>query len=993
MERKLATVLFVDLVDSTSFVTSADPEVVRRRVSTYFEHASDCIARFGGTVEKFAGDAVMAVFGVPQAHEDDAVRAVKAAFSILDGVHDLGLEARAAVEAGEVVYDSTESTFVTGEAVNVAARLQQAAAPGAIGIGPGARRLTLAEVEVEDVGPVEVRGRGEVWTWQAIRVVEARRKPQARFVGREVELELLRTFYERAVRDRRAHLVTVFGDPGVGKSRLVAEFAAQVERATILTGRALPYGEGVSYWPVASMIKASAGITDDDPAAEAFEKLRVSCESDAVADLLAVALGVLGFAEADEGAGEEIAWAALKWAQQLAEAQPLVLVFEDVQWADERLLDLIEHLARSLTLAPVLIVCVTRAELLDVRPGWGGGNSRAAAIELDPLSPQESRELADELLMPEDATAKIRERILMQAEGNPLFLEETARMLLEGDGAEDGAGGIPGTIQTLIAARIDLLADEARRVLRTASVVGRVFWQGALQRLEPELDVDELLGLLLERELVVREERSAISGDRAFRFHHVLIRDVAYAGVTKAERATLHQRFAEWVRERAPEDAAAIRAFHLDRAATLLAELDGAVDSTLAADAAEALQEAGERALRGNAFATARRLLRRAADLEPTPRREFLGAKAALQLGDLGAVAVEMERVRESALSLGDRFLEGNALNALAFVALARDGDAAESERRAQAALDALPPDDVEGKIDALFRLTSAAWWPGDVRRAEGYARQALDLAATHDLRDLHSRSLRILQWLLEVRLELDEAAELVAMYGPPPDDVLERARVRHAEASLYRLQGRLDEAVAAFEESRALFLDAGLMVDAAWSAILLGWISLVRGDLDAAERAFRDGVRVFTANEDFGHLCEAERALAEVLLERDRVGEAERFALAAREHVSNHDLTSSTATLRTLGLVRAAQGRDDDAEQLFREAVTTVEGTECRLLEVAALVSFARYLRSRGRDCDAEELEARLPERVAGWLNDADRPSPPAGNLVVGEAGTRLVS
>ena len=215
----------------------------------------------------------------------------------------------------------------------------------------------------------------------------------------------------------------------------------------------------------------------------------------------------------------------------------------------------------------------------------------------------------------------------------------------------------------------------------------------------------------------------------------------------------------------------------------------------------------------------------------------------------------------------------------------------------------------------------------------------------------------------------------------------------RHGEASLYRLQGRLDEAVAAFEEARALFLDAGLMVDAAWSAILLGWISFVRGDLDAAERAFRDGVRVFTANEDFGHLCEAERALAEVLLERDRVGEAERFALAAREHVSNHDLTSSTATLRTLGLVRAAQGRDDEAEQLFREAVTTVEGTECRLLEVAALVAFARYLRARGRDCDAEELEARLPERVPGWLNDADRAFPPAGNLVVGEAGTRLMS
>src|SRR5581483_10698985 len=331
-----------------------------------------------------------------------------------------------------------------GEAVNVAARLQQASAPGTIALGPGARRLTLAEVEVEDVGPVEVRGRGEVWTWQATGVVERRRKPQAGFVGRAVELELLRMLYERAVRDRRAHLVTVFGEAGVGKSRLASEFAAEIERATILTGRALPYGEGVSYWPVASMIKASAGITDDDPAVEAFEKLRVSCESDAVADLLAVALGVLGFAEADEGAGEEIAWAALKWAQQLA---------------------------RSLMGAPVLIVCVTRAELLDVRPGWGGGNARAAAIELEPLSRDESRELVDELLSLEDASMQVRERILMQAEGNPLFLEETARMLLEGDGAE-AAGGIPGTIQTLIAARIDLLEDDARRVLRIASVVG-----------------------------------------------------------------------------------------------------------------------------------------------------------------------------------------------------------------------------------------------------------------------------------------------------------------------------------------------------------------------------------------------------------------------------------------------------------------------------------------------------------------------------------------
>src|SRR5581483_10054734 len=292
------------------------------------------------------------------------------------------------------------------------------------------------------------------------------------------------------------------------KSRLVGEFAAGVERATILTGRALAYGEGIGYWPVVSMIKASAGITDDDPAAEAFEKLRVSCESDAVADLLAVALGVLGAAEAGDGAGEEIAWAALRWSAQLAEAQPLVLVFEDVQWADERLLDLIEHLARSLRDSQVLIVCVARAELLDVRPGWAGGNPRAAAIELGPLSPEESAALADELLAPDEAPPAMRARVLELAEGNPLFLEETARMLLEGDGA---GGGIPDTLQTLIAARIDLLAGNAKRTLQAASVVGRVFWRGALEALLEGADVPKALEELRDRELIVPEERSAIS--------------------------------------------------------------------------------------------------------------------------------------------------------------------------------------------------------------------------------------------------------------------------------------------------------------------------------------------------------------------------------------------------------------------------------------------------------------------------------------------------
>jgi class 3 adenylate cyclase len=282
VERKLAVVLFVDLVDSTELVATVDPEVVRRRVSRYFERVSHRIAEHGGTVEKFVGDAVMAAFGVPQAHEDDAERALRAAFAVMDSVHELELEARIGLEAGEVVVEDGDSTFATGEAVNVAARLQQAASPGEIRLGPGARRLAAGAVEVEDAGPIEIKGRSEpVWTWRAVRMLEGRgRMVEAPFVGREAELELLENTFARAVRNRRAQLVTVFGEAGQGKTRLVSEFVAGVERATVLSGRTLPYGEGVTYWPLASMVKASAGITDDDPANNAFEKLRMSCESE-----------------------------------------------------------------------------------------------------------------------------------------------------------------------------------------------------------------------------------------------------------------------------------------------------------------------------------------------------------------------------------------------------------------------------------------------------------------------------------------------------------------------------------------------------------------------------------------------------------------------------------------------------------------------------------------------------------------------------------------
>src|SRR5436305_1665385 len=526
MERKLATVLFADLVGSTELVSDQDPEITRRSVTAFFDAVAGCIETHGGTVEKFAGDAVMAAFGIPQAHEDDAERAVRAALGIIQNVHELGVEARVGIEAGEVVVDEADSTFATGPAVNVAARLQQAAGPGEILIGDAAHRLTEGRVEAEDVGPLELRGfRRPLAAYRAVAAVDGR--PQsasvsAPFVGREPELELLENTLARTIRDRRPHVFTIYGEPGVGKSRLLREFLAGVEGTTILAGRALPYGEGVTYCPRAEALLA-------------------------------------------------------------------------------------EH----------------------------------------------------------DIAESVRAKLLEKTEGNPLFVEETVRMLLE----EGAAGGdrIPDTVQALIGARIDRLPAGEKIILQRGSVIGRTFWGGAIDYLSSEYDADELedmLDDLLLRDFVTREERSTISGESAYRFKHVMIRQVAYGGLSKSSRAEYHTRFAEWLHEKADKELVEIRAYHLDQACTLYAELDGRPPQELAQTAARALQTAGKRALARESNLSARKLLLRALELEPTLERRYLAARAAWQLGDLPVLRHEMAAVVEEAAASGARDLEPRARTA-----------------------------------------------------------------------------------------------------------------------------------------------------------------------------------------------------------------------------------------------------------------------------------------------------------------------------------------
>jgi class 3 adenylate cyclase/tetratricopeptide (TPR) repeat protein len=932
VERKLATVVFVDLVDSTGLVAGADPEVVRQRVSGYFELVSGLISGHGGTVEKFAGDAVMAAFGVPLAHEDDVERALRAALEIIPAVAALGLSVRIGVESGEVVVDEAESTFATGEAVNLAARLQQAAAPGEVLLGGGARRLAAGAVEAESLGPLEIRGRPEpLWTWRLVRVRDpAGLPPGVFFIGREVELELLENSFRRAVQSRVAHLVTIFGDPGVGKSRLAREFVDSLERVTVLSGRALPYGEGVTYWPLASMIKASAGITDDDPANEAFEKLRRCCESEAVADLLAVALGVLGAADSERNA-QELTWAAFRWAEQLADAQPLVLVFEDVHWAEEPLLDLIEQLTRSLRTVPVLIVTIARPELLDTRPSWGGGIRRASAIELAPLDPEESEELADAVLAGVEIAPAQRTLVLERAEGNPLFLEEIARMLRE----DEEIDLLPDTVQAMIAARIDRLSADEKRILQSAALVGRVFWRGALETLATGLAVDSLLDRLLDREFIVPEERSTISGDRAFRFRHVLIRDVAYSGMSKALRAEQHQEFAQWVDEQAHDELVGIRAYHLDQAALLRAELDGSVPEALAQSAAAALEESGRRALRRGAFVSARRTLLRAGELAPNPRRRYLAAHAAWRLSDVPTVRAEAEDALAEARAAGLADIEGRALILLADLSLQAESDVARAHDLADEALAILPPDELTGLYDAHALIARIFWWRGDAAGVTRHAEAMLDLAHEAGWPELESLALTQLASVASAQgdtartVELLDRAQALAAASDSREALGQALAVRGDSCG----SGDSADPEKHLREALEIFQETGAAGRYGWTLSRLGAIYAERGDVVQAEKTFREAVDVLRRTHEQGYLVEAERGLAEALVKQDKIDEAERLVAAAQRQVGPEDVWTRASILHATGLVRAAQGRTDEASAAFSAALTIIEPTMYTIL------------------------------------------------------------
>jgi class 3 adenylate cyclase/tetratricopeptide (TPR) repeat protein len=965
VERKLASVLFVDLVGSTALVAGSDPEVVRRRVTQFFELVSGIIEAYGGTVERFAGDAVMAAFGVPRAHEDDAERALRAAMEIREGVAELGLECRIGVEAGEIVSDDTDTTFATGQAVNAAARLQQLAETNEILVGPGAHRLASSVAELEPSGLRRLKGFSQpVPVWRAVAVSDlGRRIALSRvtpLVGREVELALLGNTFERTVRDCRAHLVTIYGEPGVGKSRLARDFVAGLEDATVFVGRSLPYGEGITYWPLAEMVKASAGIVDDDPSDRAREKLRALCPEEAVADLLALACGLVEGRGIDAGA-QEIAWAAREWAEGLAAGgRPLVLGFEDAHWAEEPLLDLIEHLASRVRDARVLILCLARPELLDVHPGWGGGRVRGATMELGALTDEDADQLVAALLVDAALPPELRREVLEKTEGNPLYVEETVRMLTEGRKEQVS---IPDSVQAMIAARVDGLPREARNVLRRASVIGRIFWRGAVTDVSGDIDdLDGVFETLLLQDFILREPRSSISGEEAFRFKHILTREIAYAGLTKSMRAELHAAFAGWLRERGVEELVEIRAHHLDRAATLLAELEGTTPPELAQETAAALEAAGARALAREANRAARHLLLRAVELEPTLERRYQAARAAWRLDDIPAVVAEMERVRADAHEAANKAIEGRALLALGQVIAFRDSDATRSRELVEQGLASLEPDDVIGRLDGLRQLSTLAKWVGDRKGSRRFAHQALEAAETTGRHDLVAWAANGLAASYLAEHDIDRAEELAnkaRRLAEKSGAIVARAQALHILGHVAELRGDAEDAVELYERAIALFAEAGAALDHARNLNFLGELVMTMGNPERGERLTREAIAMLKPLGDRGYLCESQRILAEALVRQGKIDEGERYALEAIETVGPQDVMSLATTRMALGVVRAAQGRDEEAEELLREAVQRAVDVAPSFVQLLAVDRLAEFLRTRGRDDEAAGLEA----------------------------------
>ncbi len=955
--RKVVTVVFCDVSGSTALGERLDPESLRRVMAGYFGAMRLVVEHHGGTVEKFIGDAVMAVFGVPVLHEDDALRAVRAVWEMREALvalneeleRDYGtrLAVRIGVNTGEVV-TGTEERLATGDVVNVAARLEQAAPPGEIFIGPETVALVRDAVEVEPLAPLELKGKSE--PLHGFRLVGVRggvpgfnRRVDGRMVGRGRELRRLTDSFEQAIADRSCQLFTVLGAAGVGKSRLAAELTAATD-ATVVHGRCLDYGDGITYWPVVEVLKQLLG-------SGAPERLAVLGLDPATSARI---LGLLG-ERRTEGSSEELARAVREVFEAAARERPLVVVFDDIHSGEPTFLKLIEHVADLSRDAAIFLLCLARPDLRDRRPDWAGGILNATTILLEPLSRGETDDLIGELVgasvLPEPLAARIAEA----AEGNPLFVEEMLVMLRE---SPDGEALVPPTIQALLAARLDQLEPAERAVLERGSVEGKVFHRGAVLALAPEeVELDERLTSLVRKELV-RQERAVLPGDVAYRFRHLLIRDAAYDALPKAVRAQLHERFAAWLELRgsALVEQQEVVGYHLERAHRYRSEL-GPLDvhgRDLAARASDQLGRAGRRASdRGDASA-ATSLLGRAARLLPAddPSRLELQielAGALIEGGDLERSATVLAETILGASRRGDTRLEALARVQRAYLTTAHGGDMGAALREGERAVTELAAGGDEaalGRAETL--LGTLQFWLGDSSTAETSLRRALEHARGGGRpRD----EVETLTWLL-----------VVAHVGPMPvheglrfcETLLEEtqgarssleAQALLSAGVLYAMRGDVDLARSSVTDALAINLELGNRVTWGAQSGEAAKVELLAGNPAAAERVVRAGYESLARLGEKGYLSGITPRFARAIYLQGRYEEAEHYTRISEEAAASDDFASQSDWRAVRALVHAARGRLDEAERLARESVAIIERTDYLDQHADALIGLAEIL------------------------------------------------
>jgi class 3 adenylate cyclase/tetratricopeptide (TPR) repeat protein len=849
-ERKVVSVVFCDVVGSTARAESADPEDVRAALNAFYAQVRADLERFGGTVEKFIGDAVMAVFGAPVAHEDDPERAVRAALAIRDWAReDGGVQVRVAVNTGEALVavaaraDAGEA-MVAGDVVNTAARLQSAAPENGVLVGEATHRATREAIEYEAVGGVEAKGKAErVSAWLAVdarsRVAVELAAPATPLVGRERERDLLLSAFGRARDDRSTELVTIVGVPGMGKSRLVAELYAELEAEAALTrwrhGRSLPYGEGLAFWALAEMVRAEAGIRDTDTSAEAGSKL-----AEAVAGVLATSddgawvesrLRRLVGLEADDVSREESFGAWRRFVEALAEQRPTVLVFEDIHWAGDDLLDFIDELADWVTDVPLLLIATARPELVDRRPGWGGGKRNAHTVSLAPLDDEQTARLMAAILDRHLLPAETQQELLRRAGGNPLYAEQFARMLEERGGLGET---LPESVQAIIAARLDSLPAPEKALLLDAAVLGRTFWPGALGRHDR---VAEHLRSLQRKEFVRRERRSSVGAEDEFSFAHLLVRDVAYAQIPRQERAEAHARAARWIESLSDrsEDTSELLAYHYI-AALELARAAGAEQTELVEPAIAALIEATERALALSAVAQAERYASTSLELldegdARRPRALFQLSRAEFVLGRPDGLE-HLEHAVAGFRALGEAESAASAeVEAATWLwNVGRRDDAHAASERALALVEHGPPS--RAKAAALVERGRLLMVAQRLSEAIEVSRPGLVLAEQFGDERLQARALITIGASGNSVDDLRRGIEI----ADRADAFIEILRGRSNLAEQLLLRGDLAEIDELYDAAEASTRRAGWLSGVAWIDMQRLTLSYLRGDWDAAD-------------------------------------------------------------------------------------------------------------------------------------------------------------